>query len=320
MDTFNQRLIYIRKKNNLTQKEMADRLKLSQSHVANLEANKREPSDIIINAICTEFSTNANWLQKGEGSPSFDPSVALTRTFAHYFVEISKAFSPVCAGYGEIMPLFESQDITRMYNYIAYKVQRGGLTAKNLHALTQTFDAAFPGYETVIKELESKNASAKQGMESSPIAQTVNPYTASQAKTIRRPHRAKGTHGEKPVEGSTAPINAIAAQETRISVPAKYLSSRYFIVQAQGDSMIGANINDGDYCVFQKDGCFVDGSIMLVKIDGSADVPDVTIKRVYKHADHIALHSENEKYEPMTYPPGSVQLSGILADVISLDA
>lgn len=126
----------------------------------------------------------------------------------------------------------------------------------------------------------------------------------------------------KRVEGKAAaglPINSVTDADSLIPVPAKYLSERYFIVQAQGDSMIDAHISDGDYCVFQKDSYFDEGRIMLVQVDGSSDAPDVTIKRVVRRGKNIELHSANAKYPPMTYAADCVQLMGVLIDVITPD-
>lgn len=133
-------------------------------------------------------------------------------------------------------------------------------------------------------------------------------------------HKKRRAKGLKRVEGNAAagkPITAVRDGERVVSVPTKYLSDRFFIVCAQGDSMIDAGINDGDFCVFQKDAYQDVGRIMLVQIDGATNEPDVTIKRVFFHGDQVELRSENEAYKPMFYPASDVSLVGVLVAIVT---
>lgn len=318
MDSFAERLLYIRKHNNLSQGEMAKRLKLTASYVSHMETGKRHPSDMLLSAICNEFKINESWLRTGEGNPHFDAAGAMQRAFAAYFIQITKAFAPVYSAYGEIMPLFENKEITTIYNYIALRVKKGGMNEKNLKALSQSFDLAFPGYADAIRALDSQAALTVECIDASRIARRTS---LSMPDDNEVPAELPEQHYKR-VEGKAAaglPINSIPDRESLIAVPAKYLSERYFIVQAQGDSMIGAHINDGDYCVFQNDAYLDNGRIMLVQINGSSDDPDVTIKRVKKRGNYLELHSDNPKYPPMTFAVTDVQLMGALTDIIKPD-
>lgn len=173
MNSFQERILYIRNIKLLTQKQMAERLKLTPAHISNLENGRRSPSDIIILTICNEFDVNETWLRTGEGDPFFNPRAAMQKTFAAYFIEICAAFSPVYSAYGEIIPLFENPHIMRMFNYIALRVQRGGMNKRNIEALVKCFDASFPGYEDVIMALEVKAELNRKTMLSTPIARSV---------------------------------------------------------------------------------------------------------------------------------------------------
>lgn len=155
---FGDRLYNIRKSIGLTQGEIANKLHISQSYIALLENNKKEPSDIIIAMICKEFSVSEVWLRTGEGEPFFNASAALQKEFATCFIEITKAFAPVFSAYGEAMPVFRNQEVMRMYNYIALRLKRGGFTEKNIAAISQAFDVAFPGYSSVIESLENQSS------------------------------------------------------------------------------------------------------------------------------------------------------------------
>jgi len=52
---------------NLTQQHFAEKIGVSRSTVANIETGKKVPSDLIINAICSEYSVNKEWLCTGKG-------------------------------------------------------------------------------------------------------------------------------------------------------------------------------------------------------------------------------------------------------------
>lgn len=140
---------------------------------------------------------------------------------------------------------------------------------------------------------------------------------------IRRNDEKESEYGIKRVEGSAAagaPITAVPDADMVASVPLKYMSDNYFLVRAKGDSMIDAGINDGDVCIFQKDGYQDEGKIMLVQVEGDGEEPDVTIKRVYVHGHETELQPANPDYEPMFYSTSSVQIMGVLALVVPPDA
>lgn len=150
-----------------------------------------------------------------------------------------------------------------------------------------------------------------------PLTEVAGPSFLSTNDENNRLESAE--YGQKQVEGNAAagrPITAVREDDLMASVPMKYMSSRYFIVRAKGDSMIDAGINDGDFCVFQKDAYLDEGKIMLVQVEGSDIEPDVTIKSVYFHDDEIELRSQNPAYDPMYYPASEVRIMGVLAHVV----
>lgn len=70
-----------------------------------------------------------------------------------------------------------------------------------------------------------------------------------------------------------------------------------FIIQAQGDSMIGDGIDDGDFVLFKPTSSTLNGSIALVTTPDN----EVTIKHFYKHRDGYSLHSSNDDYMPLIF-------------------
>jgi transcriptional regulator with XRE-family HTH domain len=67
MGTFSDRLKEIRRENNLTQQEFADRIGIKRGTVANYELGRNEPLDAVISLICKEFGVSEDWLRYGDG-------------------------------------------------------------------------------------------------------------------------------------------------------------------------------------------------------------------------------------------------------------
>lgn len=67
-----------------------------------------------------------------------------------------------------------------------------------------------------------------------------------------------------------------------------------FALKVSGDSMINADINDGDIVFIKKQEVVENGQIAAVLIDDSA-----TLKRFYKIGSIVQLQAENPKYSPI---------------------
>lgn len=67
-----------------------------------------------------------------------------------------------------------------------------------------------------------------------------------------------------------------------------------FALHVKGNSMIGANIHDGDIVLVRKQNDVDDGQIGIVLKDDEA-----TMKRVYHGKDHLTLIAENPDYPPI---------------------
>lgn len=68
----------------------------------------------------------------------------------------------------------------------------------------------------------------------------------------------------------------------------------FYLVEADGDSMIDAGISDGDLVLVRKQDHASDGEIAVVLVDGS----ETTLKRFYRLPERQAfcLHAENAAY------------------------
>ncbi len=64
----NNRIKLIRSELNLTQQQFAERIGINRSTVANIESGKKQPSRLILVAICHEYGVNKDWLFNGNGN------------------------------------------------------------------------------------------------------------------------------------------------------------------------------------------------------------------------------------------------------------
>ena len=88
-------------------------------------------------------------------------------------------------------------------------------------------------------------------------------------------------------------------------------SGEYFVVVADGDSMVDAGIDEGDYIIVKSQSTADDGDIVVALIE-----EETTLKRLYH--DHknkkIILHPENTEYKDMIY--GDLCIQGVAVHVI----
>lgn len=105
-----------------------------------------------------------------------------------------------------------------------------------------------------------------------------------------------------PIVGKVAAGEPILAQENiedYFSIGESFFSQSdlkndTFVLKVQGESMINAGINNGDYIVVTKQDTARNGQIIVAMIDG-----DATVKTFYKEKDHVRLQPENDTMEPI---------------------
>ena len=67
IDRIGERIKRLRKSLNMTQQELADRISIKRTTIANYEAGRNVPVDSVIALICREFQVNETWLRTGAG-------------------------------------------------------------------------------------------------------------------------------------------------------------------------------------------------------------------------------------------------------------
>jgi len=84
-----------------------------------------------------------------------------------------------------------------------------------------------------------------------------------------------------------------------------------FILKVKGDSMIGANINHGDYVIIRQEHAANNKDIVAVDIGGNA-----TLKRLSINKDRVLLMPENEKYKPIVIDSEDTYIIGTAIGII----
>ena len=92
-------------------------------------------------------------------------------------------------------------------------------------------------------------------------------------------------------------------------MPASMLGrGEYYALQVEGDSMMDAGILDEDVVVIKRGDTAESGEIVVALIDEN----EVTLKRLRRKGDSIALEPANKKYETRIFGPDRVRIQGKL--------
>jgi repressor LexA len=109
------------------------------------------------------------------------------------------------------------------------------------------------------------------------------------------------------------PIEALRDNSQTIDVPASLLGrGEHYALEVDGDSMINAGILSGDTVVIERCDVAENGTIVVALIDNS----EVTLKRLRRKGDSIALEPANPAYETRIFGPDRVKLQGRLAGLL----
>ncbi|MGC8474726.1 MAG: transcriptional repressor LexA [Acetobacteraceae bacterium] len=106
------------------------------------------------------------------------------------------------------------------------------------------------------------------------------------------------------------PIEALRDPATYIDVPTTQLAAgEHYALEVAGDSMIEAGILDGDTVVIRREDTAENGQIVVALIDDA----EVTLKRLRRRGNSIALEPANPKHETRIFPAERVKIQGRLA-------
>lgn len=130
--------------------------------------------------------------------------------------------------------------------------------------------------------------------------------------------RAAGEAGavQIPLYGRIAaglPIEALRDSGTQVEVPLAMLGNgEHYALEVAGDSMIEAGILDGDTAVIRKAETAENGQIVVALVDEA----EVTLKRLRRRGQSIALEPANPRYEVRLLPVERVKVQGRLVALL----
>ncbi len=136
------------------------------------------------------------------------------------------------------------------------------------------------------------------------------------ARVAARPAAPPAGTVDLPVLGRIAagtPIEAIQHEVDRFAAPEAFLGKGdHYILEVQGESMINAGIQDGDYVVIKRCGDAENGAIVVALVDDE----EATLKRLRRKGASIALEAANPAFETRIYGPDRVAVQGKLVGLM----
>jgi repressor LexA len=109
------------------------------------------------------------------------------------------------------------------------------------------------------------------------------------------------------------PIEALRDNEEEIEVPVALIGSGdHFALVVEGDSMVEAGILDGDTVIIRKGEMAENGQIIVALVDEN----EVTLKRLRRRGQSIALEPANIRYETRIFPAERVKVQGRLVALL----
>ena len=109
------------------------------------------------------------------------------------------------------------------------------------------------------------------------------------------------------------PLLAVENIEGHLNLDRSLVSSEdVFLLRVQGDSMIDAHIQDGDFALIKPQRDAENGEIVVALIEDEA-----TIKRIFKKRDLIRLEPANPRVEPIVVRKGEKKVT-IVGKVVGI--
>ena len=115
-----------------------------------------------------------------------------------------------------------------------------------------------------------------------------------------------------PLKGRIAagsPLMAVE-QDEHMDFTSLFGAENQFCLKVTGNSMIEAQIADGDYVIVKKQRICRDGDIVVALVNGE----DATLKRFFREANRVRLEPANSKMQPIF--SNDVQVLGVVTGVI----
>ena len=109
------------------------------------------------------------------------------------------------------------------------------------------------------------------------------------------------------------PIEALRDGGETIQVPSALLGNgEHYALEVAGDSMEGMGIMDGDTVIIRRGDTADNGTVVVALVDES----EVTLKRLRRRGNSIALEAANPRYETRIFGPDRVKVQGRLVGLV----
>ncbi len=109
------------------------------------------------------------------------------------------------------------------------------------------------------------------------------------------------------------PIEAVDNPSNSIGVPADMIGKgKHYALEVDGNSMIDEGIHDGDTVIIRHTDSAENGNIVVAIIDNE----EVTLKRLRRKGNSVALEAANKDFETRIFGPSRVKVQGRLVGLI----
>ena len=109
------------------------------------------------------------------------------------------------------------------------------------------------------------------------------------------------------------PIEAVDNPTNTIGIPAYLIGKgEHYALEVDGESMIDEGIHDGDTVIIRHTENAENGNIVVAIIDNE----EVTLKRLRRKGNSVALEAANKNFETRIFGPDRVKVQGLLVGLI----
>ena len=201
------------------------------------------------------------------------------------------------------------------------------LTPKQLHILTRIRDLRLargysPTFQELADELHVSKVTIFEHVEAlirkgALVRQANKARSLEISPTVALPDEGRRTR--LPFIGTIAAGVPIEAVEDRQYLDLEELFSGRrglgsepdtFVLRVRGDSMIDAQICDGDYVVIERRNTARNGETVVALLENG----EATLKKFYREHGQVRLQPANEKYQPIIVK--DVQIQGVVIGVL----
>ena len=312
----------------MTQAELASMLRVSAPHISNLEADKSNPSDMLVNSVCLSWHIDEHWLRTGEGVK--EDSTFRLREAVKEQPDLNRHIDKLVIGKGsrdQLAYLFgatypqphallnmlsqsDAQDFLARLNLLIKEWDDSRGNTRKRARIEVRIEDAIEDFSIKLNEFNKKKRLQDDTVIS--FSEMLNEDEEdTELRRITLPVLGRAAAGA-PKDMIELEGDELIARNDEDHI----VSPGDFVVIADGDSMVDAGIHDGDYCVIHQTPDVENGQIALVAVgDGS------TIKRFYKDDDGVRLVPCNDQYKAQHYPPNaSIRVLGHFIKAIPPEA